>query len=69
MTDKNSASRSDAHGPARRGDRERACGTPFSFYQLHKWYTVDPPFKSVKILIDFKCGIKSLAFMCGHFNS
>jgi hypothetical protein len=55
------------HGPA--SERTRACGTPFSFYQLHKWSTVGPPFKSVKILIDFQCGIKYLAFICGPFNS
>jgi hypothetical protein len=58
-------------GPAQRGERARAlaCGTPFYFYQLHKWFTVGPPFKSVKILIDFQCGIKSLTFICGPFNS
>jgi hypothetical protein len=56
------------HGSERRASA-RACGTPFSFYQLHKWSTVGPPFKSVKILIDFQCGIKSLAFICGPFNS
>jgi hypothetical protein len=26
-------------GPARRASA-RACGTPFSFYQLHKWSTL-----------------------------
>jgi hypothetical protein len=55
-------------GSARRASA-RACGTPFSFYQLHKWSTVGPPFKLVKILIDFQCGIDSLAFICGPFNS
>jgi hypothetical protein len=73
MTDKNSAyaSRSRHASPTvRRGERERArVARPFSFYQLHKWYTVGPTFKSVKILIDFQCGNKSLAFICGPFNS
>jgi hypothetical protein len=55
-------------GLARRASA-RACGTPFSFYQLHKWSTVGPPFKLVKILIDFQCGIESLAFIGGPFNS
>jgi hypothetical protein len=45
----------------------RACGTPFSFYQLHKWSTVGPPFKLVKILIGFQCGIESLAFILWTF--
>jgi hypothetical protein len=62
MNDKNSAyaSRSrhaHAHGPARRGERARARGTPFSFYQLHKWSTIGPPFKLVKILIGFHAGL------------
>jgi hypothetical protein len=54
----------------RRGEvseRARACGTPFSFYQLHKWSTIGPPFKLVKILIDFQCGIESLAFILWTF--
>jgi hypothetical protein len=55
------------HGPTH--EQARACGTPFSFYQLHKWSTVGPPFKLVKILIDFQCRIESLAFICGPFNS
>jgi hypothetical protein len=66
MNDKNSASRPRPQpGPARHGER----GTPCSFYQLHKWSAVGPPFKSVKILIDFQCGIESLALICGPFNS
>jgi hypothetical protein len=59
-----------ASATARRGEaskRTRACGTPFSFYQLHKWSTVGPPFKLVKILIDFQCGIESLAFILWTF--
>jgi hypothetical protein len=77
MADKNSAyaSRSrtrtrHAHGPARPGEaseRARACGTPFSFYQLHKWSTIGAPFKLVKILIGFQCGIESLAFILWTF--
>jgi hypothetical protein len=55
--------------PGEASERARACGTPFSFYQLHKWSTVGPTFKSVKIFIDFQCGIKSLAFICEPFNS
>jgi hypothetical protein len=53
MNDKNSAytsrsrsrSRHDTtrHASPRLG-HARACGTPFSFYQLHKWSTVGPPF-------------------------
>jgi hypothetical protein len=53
-------------GAARRASA-RACGTPFSFYQLHKWSTIGPPFKLVKILIDFQCGIESLAFILWTF--
>jgi hypothetical protein len=45
----------------------RACGTPFSFYQLHKWSTIGPPFKLVKILIGFQCGIESLTFILWTF--
>jgi hypothetical protein len=55
---------------ARRGEaseRARARGTPFSFYQLHKWSTIGPPFKLVKILIGFQCGIESLAFILWTF--
>jgi hypothetical protein len=55
-----------ASGAARRASA-RACGTPFSFYQLHKWSTVGPPFKLVKILIDFQCGLESLAFILWTF--
>jgi hypothetical protein len=33
MNDKNSG-----HGAA--SERAHACGTPFSFYQLHKWSTL-----------------------------
>jgi hypothetical protein len=57
------------HATARRGERARApeCGTPFSFYQLHKWSTIGPPFKLVKILIGFQCGIESLAFILCTF--
>jgi hypothetical protein len=55
--------------PGLASERARVCGTPFSFYQLHKLSTVGPPFKLVKILIDFQCGIKSLAFICGPFDS
>jgi hypothetical protein len=51
----------------RRGERARVCGMPFSFYQLHKWSTVGPPFKLVKILIDFQCGIEFLAFILWTF--
>jgi hypothetical protein len=50
-----------------RGERAHARGTPFSFYQLHKWSTLGPPFKLVKILIDFQCGIESLAFILWTF--
>jgi hypothetical protein len=39
----------------------------FSFYQLHKWSTVGPPFKLVKILIDFQCGIESISFILWTF--
>jgi hypothetical protein len=53
-------------GAARRASA-RTCGTPVSFYQLHKWSTVGPPFKLVKILIDFQCGIESLAFILWTF--
>jgi hypothetical protein len=71
MTDMNgldSTRHAHAHGPARRGERARACGTPFSFYQLHKWSTIGPPFKLViKILIGFQCGIESLTLICGPF--
>jgi hypothetical protein len=57
----------DTHSPARRGERARV--TPFSLYHIYKWSTVGTPFKSVKILIDFQCDIKSLTFICGPFNS
>jgi hypothetical protein len=71
MTDMNAVTVtvSTRHGTAtaRRGERARACGTPFSFYQLHKWSTVSPPFKLVKILIGFQCGIESLAFILWTF--
>jgi hypothetical protein len=72
MNDKNSAyaSRSRTRLVStrpRRGERAHACGTPFSFYQLHKWSTVGPPFKLVKILIGFQCGIESLAFILWTF--
>jgi hypothetical protein len=72
MNDKNCAyaSRSRHATPtARRGERARvrACGTPFSFYQLHKWSTIGPPFKLVKILIGFQHGIGSLAFIFVDF--
>jgi hypothetical protein len=67
------SSRHDTPTPtARRGEaseRARVCGTPFSFYQLHKWSTIGPPFKLVKILIDFQCGIESLAFILWTINS
>jgi hypothetical protein len=57
------------HGAtARRGERARArVARPFSFYQLHKWSTVGPPFKLVKILIGFQCGIESLTFILWTF--
>jgi hypothetical protein len=73
MNDKNYASRSRHDTPtptARPGEaseRARACGTPFSFYQLHKWYTIGPPFKLVKILIGFQYGIGSLSFILWTF--
>jgi hypothetical protein len=53
--------------PGEASERARARGTPFSFYQLHKWSTIGPPFKLVKILIGFQCGIESLTFICGPF--
>ena len=45
-------------GPARRGERARACGSPSSSYRLHKWCTRSPPFKSVEILLNSRYGIK-----------
>ena len=46
------------HGPARRGERARACGSPSSSYRLHKWCTRSPSFKSVEILLNSRYGIK-----------
>jgi hypothetical protein len=52
------SSRHDTPRPgAARPASARACGMPFSFYQLHKWSTIGPPFKLVKILIAFNAGL------------
>jgi hypothetical protein len=66
MNDKNCAYASRSR-PGEASERARACGTPFSFYQLHKWSTIGLPFKLVKILIGFQCGIESLAFILWTF--